>query len=44
MPMPVLTAAPYFLLEGDLVVATIEALNQIGFSEPSSENKVGAKI
>lgn len=44
MPMAVLTSDPYLLTEGALVVATIEALNEIGFSDPSEENVAGAVI
>ena len=39
-----LIASPYFLEEGDLVVAQIEALNAIGYSTPSTQNTDGAKI
>ena len=42
--MSVLTSNPYFLIEGDLVIATIEALNEIGYSEPSVENTAAAHI
>lgn len=35
---------PYFLEEGDLVVAQIEALNYIGYSEPTEPNTEGAVI
>ena len=42
--MSVLITDPYLLVEGDLVAATIEALNEIGYSDPSDENQVGAVI
>jgi len=42
--MSVLTSMPYLLTEGNLVVATIEALNEISFSDPSDENLTGAVI
>lgn len=44
IPVSVLVADPYFLEEGDLVVAQIEALNYIGYSEPSEPNTEGAVI
>jgi hypothetical protein len=42
--MTTLLQDPYWLEEGDLIVATIEALNEIGYSEPSAENTQGAVI
>ena len=42
VPMAVLTAEPFSLPEGALVVATIEALNEIGYSDPSDANTTGA--
>jgi hypothetical protein len=42
--MSVLTSDPYSLIEGDLVIAIIEALNEIGYSEPSAENTAAARI
>jgi hypothetical protein len=42
--MSVLTSAPYLLSEGNIVVATIETLNEIGYSDPSDENLTGAVI
>jgi len=38
IPMDILRADPFWLVEGDLVVATIEALNEIGYSDVSAEN------
>ena len=42
--MSVLTAHPYLLEEGDLIVAQVEALNDIGFSVPSNINTDGARV
>jgi hypothetical protein len=42
--MSVLIADPYLLQEGDLVIATIEALNEIDYSEMSAENQSGAVV
>ena len=44
IPMTVLVADPFFLEEGDAIVATVEALNEIGYSEPSEENQSGAVV
>ena len=44
IPMTVLIEAPFLLEEGDTVVAIVEALNEIGYSEPSEENTSGAVI
>jgi hypothetical protein len=44
IPMVVLISDPYLLPEDTLVVATIEALNEIGYSDPSEENVTGAFI
>ena len=42
IPMTTLTGDPFYLEEGDLVVAVIESLNEIGYSVPSEENISGA--
>lgn len=42
IPMTTLTGEPFYLEEGDLVVAVVESLNEIGFSVPSEENVQGA--
>ena len=42
--MSVLTADPYFLEEGDLIVAQVEALNEIEYSLPSEPNTLGAVV
>lgn len=42
--MTVFLAAPYSLIEDDLIVAVVEALNAIGYSTPSNENTVGALV
>ena len=44
IPTTVLTAHPFLLEEGDTVVAIVEALNEIDYSEPSEENQSGAVI
>jgi len=45
IPMTALTAAETFaLVEGDLIVATVESLNAIGYSPPSVANTAGASV
>lgn len=44
VPMDVLTASPYNLVQGDIVVAKILAANVVGESQYSMENGVGADI
>jgi hypothetical protein len=44
LPVETLIADPFLLQQGDLVVATVEAFNIIGFSAPSLENNEGANI
>ena len=42
--MTELIEEPFALAEGDTVVAIVEALNDIGYSEPSEENQSGATV
>ena len=42
--MSELYSSPYNLVEGDLIVAVVEALNQIGYSVPSQSNSAGALV
>lgn len=44
LPMDTLTAAPFNLVQGDLVVARILAANIVGESQYSMENGLGAQI
>lgn len=39
--MTTLLAAPFNLVEGDLIVVSVEALNVIDYSLPSAPNTVG---
>ena len=40
--MTELLVDPFYLEEGDSIVAVVEALNNIGYSPPSVENSIGA--
>lgn len=40
--MTTLLASPFLLEEGDLIVAIVESMNAIGYSDPSTENTTGA--
>ena len=42
--MTTLRASPFFLLIGEYVIATVEALNAIEFSDESTPNTTGATI
>lgn len=44
IPVETLIAEPFSLQAGELVVATVEAYNIIGYSEPSPENEAGADV
>lgn len=44
IPSQVLRDEPYWLVTGDEVVATVEAFNIIGYSDPSSDSIVNADI
>jgi hypothetical protein len=41
IPMTTLTAYPYLLAQGSLIIARVSALNVIGWSTPSADNTVG---
>ncbi len=42
--MDILTSAPYNLVQGDIVIAHIIAVNVVGQSQYSQDNSVGADI
>ena len=42
--MSELYSSPFSLAEGNLIVAVVEALNEIGYSTPSQANSVGALV
>lgn len=37
-------ASPYYLTQGNLIIAVVESFNAIGYSLPSTENTSGALI
>lgn len=39
-----LWVSPFLLVEGDLIVIVVEALNEVGYSIPSLENTSGALV
>ena len=44
IPMEALWASPYALTLGSTVVASVEALNTVGYSTPSVPNSAGATV
>ena len=44
IPMSVLTDSPYFLEEDDQVLVTVQALNEIGYSDASVLNTDAAAL
>ena len=44
IPMATLTSSPYFLVQGDLVVARVTAKNSVGWNAASSDNTSGADV
>ena len=44
LPMTALRASPFLLSQGTVIKVTVEAMNVVGYSTPSTLNSVGADI